>query len=279
MVQLVQSGMGPILLACQTQLVNAVPSLNPANPSGPIAGSVSPAPVSLVLLVGRKNVPKFQANEDCLLQPGSFISNQECFDGSGLNATKVRRYLNLYPRNRAALDPADRDDVWLTDLNLGFFQFEDACVAALAGFWPQDILGNYLTYQEIRVANGTDPAKNDSDGMWGDSMISFEVEYLISSAQAGMIQPIVLPNPVHNVAYQYKLTEIADQLGVFSATGLPTGLSISGTGLISGTVTTATWQAPPPAGPGPYYVTIQTAGTDVNGNAFGSRRNYTLNVQ
>lgn len=172
MATVLQTGFATVLLSCQAQLVRKIP-LFTATPT-------------LVLLVARdgKLVPKMQADQDVVLRGGSFISRAEAFDGAGRTCTKFRRYLIMYPRNRLALDEGDRDDTWLTDPTKGFYYFEEACCAALSGYFPQNANQDLLTYEEIRISEGTDPIKSQIDGQWGDSAVTFEVEYLFSLGQA-----------------------------------------------------------------------------------------------
>lgn len=224
-------GFGPIVLACQQQLFAQV-SLLTINPY-------------LVLIVGNDEAPRMQADFDCILRPGGYLSVAPTYDVAGRQCTKIVRSLHLYPRCRLALDSSDRDDIRLTHASLGFFQFEEACVNALHGFFPRDSSDNHLTYEELRITNATDPMRSLKDDQWMLGHTAFEVAYLFNLQDRPWSPPLItttsLASGTSGVAYSQTIsTQGGGGTNVFTSLGtLPDGLSVSSGGIVSGTPTAA----------------------------------------
>lgn len=224
----IQSGFGPILLACKNHLCANVPFLQ----TSPTA----------CLLVANDQSPAFAADQDVCLRPGSFISVSADFDGAGRQCTKFVRYLSIYPRTRVTLDEADRNDIWLTDPTIGQLQWEEACVNALVGYFPADVNQNLLTCCELRLSSGDDPYKDALNQMWGMSGTHLEVEYLFNLNQVPWDPPIVtttsLPAGTHGQAYSQTMTKIGGTGPyTWAMPTAPSALTINAsTGAISGTL-------------------------------------------
>lgn len=170
MAGILQASFADILLLCRTQLVAEVEDL--------VEGNVR------FIARSQQQAPHFQGERDVLLRPGRFVSKAEVFDGAGRTCTRFLRHLDMFVRTRLELDEADEDKLWLTDADLGLLKFEEACCDALSGFWPEDEEQNNLTVQPLRIWDGTDPQRGQSeDWAWGNSAIRFEVEYLFSLRQ------------------------------------------------------------------------------------------------
>jgi hypothetical protein len=168
MASVIQSGLVPILNAIQKQLISAVPA---------VASQIK-------FTSHREDPPHFDADHDIVVRVGSFIA----FDGgwAASTAQRVRRFLTVYPRTRLSLDPADRDTQWMLSIQ-GHFTWEEKVLRALWGYFPNDAqdstTGNLITQMEMQMAAGTDPVKGAIDKAWGDSAITFELEYLFALGQ------------------------------------------------------------------------------------------------
>ena len=230
MPSVIQSGFGPIILACKRQLVAQVPILT-ANPD-------------LVLIIAKNpdKVPHFTGDFDVLLRPAEFISIAAAFDGAGRTCTKCIRVLQMLPRSRRVSDESDRDLIGLTD-PAGYFQWEEKCVDAIHGFFPKDNTQNFLTDCEIRIASGQQPEKGlDRDTPdWMRAAIRFDVEYCFTLNQTPWEPPLITNPTVLGFSRGQTVNQVVGVIGgkppyTFTSFGnLPPNLSFSN-GVISGTV-------------------------------------------
>src|ERR1700693_4481466 len=119
----IRTGVVPLLLAIQQQLVNW-PGL---------AGQITSDQIHFVAR-NASSIPHFVAEQDILLRPGRFLSKESWAAGGGRTSTLITRVLEVFVRARVALDEKDRDTVFLTDEGaanptgpvLGLFFIEEA---------------------------------------------------------------------------------------------------------------------------------------------------------
>lgn len=239
MSQVTQSGAGPILLACRNHLIAQLNYLT-ASPT-------------LCVITAKDMTPALGEGQDVVLRLGSYISRPEHYDGAGRTHARFHRFLHMYPRVRLALDETGSDLTYLTHPTLGQLAWEEACANALIGFTPIDSSGNQLTECELRLADGTDPVRGRMDQQWGESSITFEIEYAAILNSTPWYPPLItttsLPAATASVAYSTTLSVISP-LTVGTApytwttpTTLPSGITLSTGGTLSGT-TTATGSTP-----------------------------------
>ena len=174
MATMIQTGFVAILNAIQTQLLAHVSGLT----SSMIKWTAHPDPI-----------PHFDGEHDVVLRVGSFISPTVVWEASTVQ--RIRRFLTVYPRSRYAGDPKDRDTQWLLGSTYSHFTWEENILRALWGWFPNDAAdstaGNLLAQAELQMATGTDPVKGALDLAWGDSAITFEVQYLFSLGQPSVV--------------------------------------------------------------------------------------------
>lgn len=148
-------------------------------------------PAERVFNAARERVPHFQGEQDLVLRPGSFRSRQEFNDGAGRVATVCVRTLGVIVRTRGMLDTGGQDDIWLMTPDLvspetGYFELENAVIAALQDFLPEDGNGNTLLGEPMRLIGGSEPRREtgDKNTGWGAGRLDFELMY-VQSMTAG----------------------------------------------------------------------------------------------
>lgn len=142
-------------------------------------------PEERIFAVARENVPHFVAEQDILLKPGRFLSKQEWNDGAGRVATLFSRVLSVIPRNRLMRDEGDRDDIFLTDADAGYFALEEDIVDALQDFLPENTGEDTLLAEPMRILGGDPPRKEHGDkgAGWGAGRLDFEIQYVFAADQ------------------------------------------------------------------------------------------------
>ena len=164
----IRSNFGAILEAIKNQLVAEIE-----------------IPAERVLIVVRRNVPHFAADQDIVLRPLGFRVDRQITDQTGRFLTAIVRRLEVRARTRLTLDEASRDEQWLLHETLGHLALEEGIVDALQEFIPldNDVDQNALTYEPILLSDGTDPEQMPDRGQptdWGESRLIFDVPYVMS---------------------------------------------------------------------------------------------------
>ena len=204
----VQTSVVPIMRAIANQIASTVP--NTLGTTNAITHAVLPIGLNQVLWTAKNEpVPFFAAEHDVVLRMGSFISVKEGWSASGF-CQQISRYLTVYPRSRYQTDAADRDSAWLFTAATGFATWEEAVGGSIWGYWPasnwntipvmgadgitpmspaiysgsDSTTGDLLTFTELQLSQGTDPVKGQIDVAWGESALTFEVNYLFRLLKA-----------------------------------------------------------------------------------------------
>lgn len=162
MPSVIRSSFGPIVKAVQAQL-----------------STVTGIPANRVLIIGRrKQPPTFSGPQDILLRSTPPVPQPEWFSGAGRVADVIRRIVTVALRNRNTLDSSDRDETFLLDPVTGLFAFEEAAFNALEGFMPQDVSGNVLVIEPMRLVQpNEEPNRSEADPAWGSSVLAYSVLY------------------------------------------------------------------------------------------------------
>ena len=200
-VAVVQSSVVPIMQAIQNQIASTVPNLIGLTNS--LTGLPLPIGLNMVFWTAKDFVPHFTGDHDVVLRMGSFISIKQGFSASGI-CQEISRYLIVYPRTRYMVDAADKDNNWLFTATTGHVYWEEAVLASIWGYWPasnwntvpvkgpdgvtnmsptiysgsDSTTGNLLTFTELQMTSGSDPVRGKMDVAFGDSALTFELNYL-----------------------------------------------------------------------------------------------------
>jgi hypothetical protein len=162
-----RTGIAMILLSIQQQLIDKA--------------VVPQADIGIVCTV---DVPHFDADQDVLIYPQRFTSDQAQADHAGRIDTRVVRMVHIILRTRMELDESNRQVSILTTPSLGHFALEDAILDALQIFFPLDSNGNQLTYEPMRVYTGEPPKLElPKHPGWGNSILTFEVGEMMPLTQ------------------------------------------------------------------------------------------------
>lgn len=209
MAAVVQSGVVPIMAAIANQIASTVP--NTLGTVNAVTGAVLPIGLNQVLWTAKDTIPHFTGEHDVVLRMGSFISIKAEWSASGI-CQEISRYLIAYPRSRQQTDAADKDSGWLFTYTSGFAYWEEAVLASIWGYFPasnwntnpikgadgvtnmsptiysgsDSTTGDLLTINEIQASGGTDPVKGAMDLGWGESALTFEVNYLFRLMKASI---------------------------------------------------------------------------------------------
>jgi len=132
-----------------------------------------------ILLVARPftEVPLEMGDADLLLRPGSFLPTGN-ETGAGRYDTRIRRILEIAVRTRLEVDEVGQDLHWLRD-DARHLALEEAVLAALEIFPPEDAAGNILLAEPMRLVDGTAAEKRKDKRGWGQSVLRFEMIYVL----------------------------------------------------------------------------------------------------
>lgn len=136
-----------------------------------------------ILLVTDDRIPKFQGDQDVLIYPGTLICNPDFSAAVGRFACIVTRELNITLRTRFGVDMSDRSDYWITDPTYGHYVFEEAIVAGLDTWLPEDGNHNTLLEEPIHYLNTSKPQQSKTDRQWGETTLTFSIMYQIPMSQ------------------------------------------------------------------------------------------------
>lgn len=136
----------------------------------------------LAVIALRMNPPVMGLQTDAyaITFPLSFFADQAWVAGGGRYASAVRGRLNVYPRNRNALDPAYQAESWLTDPSLGILDKINSVVDALQGVLLEDKDGNSILNEPMRLVYWGEPHHKYEVPDWGDVVIEFEVFFTMA---------------------------------------------------------------------------------------------------
>ena len=208
-VAVIQSSVIPIMLAISNQLASTIPNL--LGTKNVLTNKVLPIGLNMVLWTGKDHVPKFTGDHDIVMRVGSLISVTQGYEASGI-CQRISRYLTVYPRTRSLTDQADRDTNWLFNAASGHLAWEEMVLGSIWGYWPTDnwnttpilgvdgvhpmtptvykgsdsTTGNLMTYTELQFSQGTDPVKGAIDKLWGESALTFDLNYLFQLGNASI---------------------------------------------------------------------------------------------
>lgn len=133
--------------------------------------------------IGEKNGPHLQGDFDLLLRLRGFSPDQGWQMGAMKVALEIKERVEVSVRTRLQTDEPGTARQWLEDATLGHLQLRDL-VLGLAGFIPTNAAGDALTNCEI-LLTPSQPPRPDAEGAspaWGEERLSFEVSYLLATA-------------------------------------------------------------------------------------------------
>ncbi len=194
-----RTDMGEILLAIKAQIV---------------ARAV--VPPSMVQLTIADSPPSTKAEKLVYLRPRRFMAGQDEVRSAGRLDTRVMRQIDVYLRSRVSLDPINGDEIWLTDLNRGFFGLENDILNALQDFLPTDSDGNNLTCYDIRLLSGSEADKDAQAKGWGRASATYEVVHMPPLSLADISPTTFSPSapPVWTNLTAYNVGDFASDAGV-----------------------------------------------------------------
>jgi hypothetical protein len=133
-----------------------------------------------VLLVLDERVPKFQGDQDILLEPGPVQPEPNMDQAAGRAYPLVYRVLRATLRTRFGVDLSDRSDYWISDTARGHFAFEEALLGALNNYQPEDANKNVLLQEPMHWLPSDKPRQDKRDKTWGEAVMSFSLLYELS---------------------------------------------------------------------------------------------------
>lgn len=126
----------------------------------------------------RMNPPAHtQADQYAIILPLTQFTVPDYSDGAGRYSKVKRGRLNVYLRNRSALDQAHRDEEWLLNEERGVLPKLDDMEDALDGWLVEDRDGNALTIEPMVSIFQGEPHKNYHANEWGDVVTEWEILY------------------------------------------------------------------------------------------------------
>lgn len=136
-------------------------------------------------IVADRDQPRLDAEQDVLLWPRGFVSQQPDNDGGGRVTTWLVRRLSVITRTRVGeLDETGSNSILLTDATLGAFAFEESVLNILQDFFPEDSARNLLTVEPMRVLTGLDPGPAKKEPGWCDNLVDYEIRYAPALTQS-----------------------------------------------------------------------------------------------
>lgn len=141
-------------------------------------------PTDQVHIVTRRIIPHSMGQWDVLIRPGALYSDLSVIASGGRFDTRVRRRLHVTVRTRLALDQTSDDIDWLLDLAEGHIPHEEAVNDAIHGLFPTDNAHNVLTYEPVKLLAASEPDPDHSDASWGQSVLDYDVPYIMALDQA-----------------------------------------------------------------------------------------------
>lgn len=114
---------------------------------------------------------------DLVLRPGRFVPTGN-ETGAGRYDTRIRRLLEVAVRSRLESDEVDSDQLWLLQ-DAAHLALEEAVIAALQIFPPEDADSNILLAEPMRLADGAAAERRKDKRGWGQSVLTFEMVYVL----------------------------------------------------------------------------------------------------
>lgn len=118
------------------------------------------------------NVPQFSGPFDVLLIARN--ARHEPYDG-GAGQLMLRRYLDIWTRSEALGDAGGGMKEWIKSA----FAKADQIIDSVGNdnFWPQDIAGNLLTIESVKLTGDVPPARPNNGSAFGDYVCTLDVCY------------------------------------------------------------------------------------------------------
>lgn len=137
------------------------------------------------VIVAKRDVLPFNAQADqyCIIQPRSQVTEQPIVQGAGRVDTRVTRRVAVIVRTRLSLDESDRDLAWLTDATYGHLRTEHAVLNALQMYQPTRG-ADWLACEPLRLVPVSQPEQDREQPEWGQSVAEFEVTYVLDLDQS-----------------------------------------------------------------------------------------------
>lgn len=137
-------------------------------------------PDNRILLVLKKRTPKFQGDQDCLIEPGPPQPEPNLDSSIGRAFPVVYRVLKITLRTRFGVDLSDRSDSWVTDPSFGHYVLEESLLASLNNFQPYDGNYNLILQEPMHWLPSEGPQQDGRDQTWGETTMNFSILYELS---------------------------------------------------------------------------------------------------
>lgn len=136
-------------------------------------------PADRLYIALRMNPPlHVQADLYGIILPLTQTVDVENFDGGSRYNTLVHGRLNVYLRNRTAVDQAYQDFYSLTDASVGILDKLHSVYQALCSFQCDDtVAGDALLEEPMRLIFANEPRKDYDNPEWLEAMAEFEITY------------------------------------------------------------------------------------------------------
>lgn len=109
---------------------------------------------------------------------------QPILQGAGRSDVRQEQLFSVTARTRLALDPPDRDTIWLTQASQGHLLLCHNVDDAMDGYIVEDTDGNWFTLGPIEPAHGKGPEKDDKATEWGEKSMFYRLVYLRALTQS-----------------------------------------------------------------------------------------------
>lgn len=165
MATILRSKLSTILLAARDKLVT---------------DQVYPRERAKIALRMNPPVMGLQADNYAILLPLSCFAEQGMVKGQGRFGTEIRARLNVYPRNRNALDQAYDAEHWLTDGEAGILdQIQRVCDSLHCQFLTTPDGQDSLLTEPLRLIFWGEPHQKYEVPDWGDVVVEFECRFMM----------------------------------------------------------------------------------------------------
>lgn len=119
-----------------------------------------------------RNIPQFSGPFDILLVARN--GQHQPYDG-GPAQFPIRRYVDIFYRSQAVADPGGGYKEWITSV----FVAGDEIINSVGNdsFWPEDLQGNLLTVESIKMVGDVPPDYITPGSVYGDYICTIECKY------------------------------------------------------------------------------------------------------